>query len=79
MPSSDFLYETYQHYGTNAERLAFTPNPPVIATVQPIYLWFETDTLQLWVYYTAWIQVTSGVAPPPTSEPTIHPFLLMGG
>lgn len=31
--------------GTNAERLAFTPDPPVPASgPDPTYLWFETDT-----------------------------------
>lgn len=78
MPTSDFLYETYQHYGTNVERLAFTPNPPAIADVQPIYLWWETDTDALYLYFTAWVLITSGVTPP-TSEPTLNPFLLMGG
>lgn len=77
MPSSDFLYETYQHYGTNAERLAFTPNPPAITGVQPIYIWYETDTNDCYLYDTSWHLITSGT-PAPT-EPTLHPFLLMGG
>lgn len=51
---SDARYDTYQHYGTNAERLAFVPDPPSLTGVQPIYIWFETDTLETWVYYTAW-------------------------
>lgn len=79
MPTSDDLYETYQHYGTNAERLAFTPNPPVIAGVQPIYIWYETDTDSTYIYDTSWHLVTAGTPTPPTAEPTIHPFLLMGG
>lgn len=79
MPTSDFLYETYQHYGTNAERLEFTPNPPAITDVQPTYTWYETDTDALYLYDTTWHLITSGVTPPPTSEPTLNPFLLMGG
>jgi hypothetical protein len=40
------------HYGTNAERLAFTPSPP--ASGQPLYGWRETDTGNTYVYDTAW-------------------------
>lgn len=49
---SDTTYETFQHYGTNADRLAFTPNPS--AGIQPIYIWYETDTNNVYVYTTAW-------------------------
>lgn len=55
---SDARYDTYQHYGTNAERLAFVPNPPSLTGVQPIYIWYETDTLTTWVYSTSWVQIT---------------------
>ncbi len=54
---SDIRYDTYQHYGTNAERLAFVPAPPSAAISQPIYIWFETDTLTTWLYYTSWVQI----------------------
>lgn len=49
---SDTTYETFQHYGTNAARLAFTPNPA--AGITPIYIWYETDTNNVYVYTTAW-------------------------
>jgi len=55
---SDARYDVYQHYGTNAERLAFTPDPPALTDVQPIYIWYETDTDETWLYYTTWVQVT---------------------
>lgn len=49
---SDTSYPVFEHYGTNAERLAFTPAPP--ATGQPIYVWYETDTDNFYIYTTAW-------------------------
>lgn len=49
---SDTSYPIFEHYGTNAERLAFTPAPP--ATGQPIYVWYETDTDNFYIYTTAW-------------------------
>ena len=60
----DILYETYQHYGTHAQRLAFTPAPPTAATAKPIYGWYETDTSSFFVYDTSWHQITTGVAAP---------------
>lgn len=53
---SDTSYPVFQHYGTNAQRLAFTPAP---AGGQPIYLWYETDTGQTFLYDTSWHQITS--------------------
>lgn len=53
---SDQSYETFQHYGTNAERLAFTPNPA--ATIQPLYEWYETDTGKTFLYDTSWHQIS---------------------
>lgn len=50
---SDNVYSTFQHYGTNAERLAFVPDPAV--GIQPIYIWYETDTGNTYVYYTSWV------------------------
>lgn len=72
---SDTTYQLFQHYGTNAQRLAFVPNPA--AGIQPIYVWYETDTDEVFIYTTAW-------KGPFTSASTvlgeiIHPFLLMGG
>lgn len=49
---SDQQYEIFQQYGTNAERLAFTPNPA--AGIQPIYIWYETDTGSSYVYDSSW-------------------------
>lgn len=49
---SDTAYPVYQHYGTAAQRAAFTPVPP--ATGQPIYTWYETDTDNFYIYTTAW-------------------------
>lgn len=70
----DILYETYQHYGTAAQRAAFTPNPPTAATAKPIYIWYETDTGNTYLYDTAW-HLISGSGTPTN---TIDPFLLMG-
>ena len=50
---SDTAYETYQRYGTNAQRLAFTPSPPG-GTAKPIYKWYETDTGNEYTYDTSW-------------------------
>jgi hypothetical protein len=49
---SDTAYPVLQHYGTHAERLAFTPSP--ISGAQPIYVWYETDTNNAYIYTTAW-------------------------
>ena len=49
---SDTTYNVFQHYGTNVERLAFVPNPA--AGIQPIYVWYETDTNEVWIYTTLW-------------------------
>lgn len=54
---SDTALPTFLHYGTNAQRLAFTPSPA--AGTQPIYLWYATDTSLLWLYDTSWHQLTS--------------------
>ncbi len=54
---SDTSYTVFQHYGTNAQRLAFTPTPP--GTGNPIYIWYETDTDNTYVYTTAWHQIAS--------------------
>lgn len=50
--------------GTNAQRLAFTPNPQTPASgPSPTYIWYETDTgnTYAWKFSTsAWAQVNSG-------------------
>jgi len=55
---SDFTYDVYEHYGTAAERAAFTPDPPV--GIQPIYIWYETDTGKTYLYDTSWHLLSSG-------------------
>jgi hypothetical protein len=57
---SDTTYELFQHYGTNAERLAFVPDPA--AGIQPLYAWYETDTGSLYIYYTSWVLVSAGAS-----------------
>lgn len=59
---SDTTYNKFQHYGTNAERLAFVPSPP--AATQPIYIWYETDTGKTFLYHTAWVQISAGAGLP---------------
>jgi len=49
---SDTAYPTFQHYGTAAERAAFTPAPA--SGTQPVYIWYETDTDNIYIYTTAW-------------------------
>ena len=70
---ADVAYPVYQHYGTAAERAAFTPDPP--SGFQPIYIWYETDTGDTYLYHTAWVLIGSGGGAPVT----ISPLLLMGG
>lgn len=72
---SDSLYPTYQHYGTAAERAAFTPDPPAVADGwQPIYIWYETDTGAVYLYFTSWVLIVAGGIPPES----LSQFLLMG-
>ena len=49
---SDTAYPVFQHYGTNAQRLAFTPAPA--SGTQPSSLWYETDTDNSYIYTTTW-------------------------
>src|SRR5262245_56528207 len=58
--ANDTTYNVFQRYGTNAARLAFTPAPA--AGTQPIYLWYETDTGSLYLYYTSWILIAGSGA-----------------
>lgn len=74
MPS-DIQYDTYQHYGTAAQRAAFVPAPPALAGVQPIYIWRETDTGNVYIYDTSW-HLFSGSG---GSGGDFHSFLIMGG
>lgn len=73
---SDSAYQVYQRYGTSTARGLFTPNPPTTPTgTQPIYIWFETDTNNTYLYATSW-HLISGSA---SAQNAIDPFLLMGG
>lgn len=69
---ADNVYSTFQHYGTAAERAAFTPSPA--AGIQPLYFWYETDTGDLYLYDTGWVLVSGSAV----VTPQFHPFLLMG-
>ena len=74
---SDTTYNVFQHYGTNAERLLFVPDPPLLT--KPIYIWYETDTGQVFIYTTIWNGPFSGggpVIPPAAGSGT---FLVSGG
>lgn len=52
---SDATLNRFLAYGTDAQRLAFTPAPPTPASgPSPAYVWFATDTKHLWVYDTGW-------------------------
>ena len=57
---SDTSYAVYQHYGTAAQRAAFTPSPP--GSGQPIYLWYETDTGDVYLYDTSWHLISTAIA-----------------
>ncbi len=61
---SDSLLETFLRYGTNAQRIAFTPDPPTVSgvAVKVLYEWRETDTGDVYVYDTAWHLISSGTA-----------------
>lgn len=71
---SDTTYEVFQHYGTAAARAVFTPNPA--AGIKPIYIWYETDTGNVYLYHTAWVLVAGSVV---ATNAAFHPFLVMGG
>lgn len=75
---SDTKINQIIQYGTNAQRVAFTPDPPLVATlpVQTLYEWYETDTGDFYIWDgTAWVAIGgTGI-----SIPVFHPFLLMGG
>lgn len=52
---SDTALNKFVGYGTDAERLAFTPNPAALAAApKPLYLWWTSDTSKLWGYDTVW-------------------------
>ena len=53
---SDTTYDVFQHYGTDAQRLAFTPAPA--SGIQPIYIWYATDTGLTWLYDSSWHSIS---------------------
>lgn len=65
--ANDTQYETFQHYGTHADRLLFTPTPA--SGIQPIYIWYETDTNATFLYDTAWHQITAATGVATTGSP----------
>lgn len=73
---SDSALQTFYRYGTAAERAAFTPDPPAISgvDVQVIYIWYETDTDNVYIYTTAWKGPFSNA----NVTGPFHPFMLMG-
>lgn len=64
---SDSALDKYIHYGTNAQRLAFTPSPP--AGVQALYIWYETDTGNAYGYDGTWHPLTGGGTVTTTGTP----------
>ena len=72
---SDSAYQVFQHYGTAAARGSFSPNPPTTpAGTQPIYIWYETDTGNTYLYDTSWHLIAGSAS----ATNQIDPFLLMG-
>lgn len=52
---SDTALNKFIGWGTNAQRLAFTPSPATIAAAPfQLYLWYTSDTVKLWGYDTSW-------------------------
>lgn len=73
---SDTTYNVFQHYGTNAERLAFVPNPA--AAIKPLYIWYETDTNNVFIYTTAWKGPFNATAAP-AARPSAVGLVIDGG
>lgn len=59
---SDTSINQIIQYGTNAERIAYTPDPP--SGVQTLYLWYETDNAPDFYVWNgaAWVQVNAAGA-----------------
>lgn len=71
---SDNSLVKYFHYGTSAERLVFAPDPP---NAQVVYIWYETDTGDTYLYDTAWHQIAGATISNP--NPAQNSFLVSGG
>lgn len=68
----------YHGAGTNAERLAFTPNPPTPGSGPPfiLYDWWETDSKTYWVFDVSdstWYSPGGGGTTSPFSAPLAVP------
>jgi hypothetical protein len=74
---SDTTYEVFQHYGTSAQRAAFTPDPA--AGIQPIYIWYETDTGNTYLFHVAWVQLSGVGSGGGSGIPNQLSFLIQGG
>jgi hypothetical protein len=75
---ADTKLNQYIQYGSDAERIAFVPDPPQVAgaDVQTLYCFYTTDTLGFYVWDgSIWVLVGGGS----TAVLVFHPFLLMGG
>lgn len=63
---SDSTLNRFMAYGTNAQRLAFTPSVPTPASgPSQVYFWYETDTTDTYAYASAaWhkVNTTGGLA-----------------
>lgn len=58
---TDSAFNQFVNYGTNADRLAYTPSPPTPASGPlPLYIWYETDTGDTYAYDTAWHKINTG-------------------
>jgi|PlaIllAssembly_1097288.scaffolds.fasta_scaffold00017_6 hypothetical protein len=72
---SDNSLTRYYRYGTNAERLAFVPDPP---NTRVIYIWYEQDTGDTYLYDdTEWHQISGASITNP--DPAQTSFLVTGG
>ena len=58
---SDTAVNKVLQYGTNAARLAFTPNPATGSKI--LYFWYTTDTTTLYLWNgSSWVSVSAGSA-----------------
>lgn len=61
---SDTALNRFISYGTDAERIAFVPDPPTVAAGAALaYLWFTSDTLTLYSYdfgAVGWAEIAGG-------------------
>ena len=76
---SDSKLNQFLARGTSAERVAFTPSPPTPASgPDPLYVWYETDTNNTYVWDGSVWQLVSG-ATTTTTPLADTSFLVSGG